>query len=238
MCPPPPPLRYARAAYLPYSMERNRPLVIKKRVIFAYLIANDSTVYDFRTPSVYTAVISKKREEEREWEKERGKSCKLEPTAEVSASLPSRKNKILPSAIKDSPKMTRLPDCLIASCLSRAKKRSDVRATMHTRLTWIITTYFRALKYLSRIHRFTFSFLLFCTCTHLLVHGAAAARRAAYFLCTEEKYIRRGAYATFSVDLYAIFFLKPHTNLHDGCITRIWVPFYRASSGTRFSALL
>lgn len=42
--PSPPPLRYARAAYLPYSAERNRLLVIKRRVIFAYLIANDSTV--------------------------------------------------------------------------------------------------------------------------------------------------------------------------------------------------
>lgn len=34
------------------------------------------------------------------------------------------------------------------------------------------------------------------------------------------------------------FFLKPHTILRVGCITRIWVPFYRASSGTRFSALV
>lgn len=119
--------------------------------------------------------------------------------------------------------MTRLPDCL-PDCLlliaSEETKRRTSKTITHTRLTWIITTYFRALKYLSRST--PIYFLVFAI---LHVHPSTRSRHRLqhvelhiFYIRKRERYIRRRAYATFSVDLYAIFFLKPHANLHDGCM--------------------
>lgn len=62
------------------------------------------------------------------------KICKLELTAKVLCAC--EKKSVFPSARKDSPEVTRLPD---SSRLSRTKELNDERA--HTRLTSIITTY-------------------------------------------------------------------------------------------------
>lgn len=144
----------------------------------------------FHIRSAYTAVIPTKREEERE------RKIVLKPSVWIKANCRNlcicteqkKKRKFLPSVMKRFAQDDPIAWLPLAS--SRTKRWSDVHSINLDNYIYVRPS---IVSHRTRVHRFTFSFLPFCTCAHLLVHGAVrrVARRAAYSTYGREIHTKR-----------------------------------------------